>query len=256
MTTKGQKPTKPRIIIDHPVEQNELAPTEKKTSAPSKHLSPAARSGFPNLRLTSDLSKEIREWVTLVLLFIACITGYQTYVSTVDTSRKQLQAYVGIDTPVLSMPDLNIPGYKPEKIEAGSLIRNNILVKFHNFGQTPAHQLRYRLSWVSMPYGWAIPNDFNYADHALNLPAGLQENPLCTMIYPGQEIVSPTPVPDLTPFLSAKAKKTSLYCYGHVDFTDINEQPWRTNFCYVYHPEADANSTFIPYSEHNATEKI
>lgn len=204
----------------------------------------------------------LHDWIvpicTVILTFIAIagsFTAYYSYKSSVDTAQKQLQAYVGIDTPIIDMPDLRNPNYQPEAPEAGRLSCNSLVVPIKNYGQTVARDVTYNVALTTTDFGQSLPNDFNY-EVKPTVPPGMEALSWHRCLFPQQQITAMTSINDGRMFVQALRKERTLFCHGYVDYEDIYKQRWRTTFCYVFAPNGNGAGRFTPYKEHNDTEKL
>lgn len=191
---------------------------------------------------------------TAVAAILACVAAHfaaVTYDSTVDTSKKTLRAYVGLQEIALKIPSTIKTNYKPLPITAGSVETDFVVLNIKNYGSTPAKDVTVTSSWKTQPFPYQLPQNFEYPDLKGHLPPSLDLIKSKVVIHPGQEWKSKIAVHDVSPFIDASKQKVMLFLYGHVDYSDIYDQKHRTDFCYVYEPGTQGEDPFVPYSVHN-----
>lgn len=186
-----------------------------------------------------------------MLALVGVIYAFQTYQSTVDTAKKQLRAYLGLETITLELPSARDPHYEPTPIKAGTIETDFVVLTIKNFGSTPALQVTARANWKSLPFLHQPPLDFTFPDLDQNVPKELDLITSKTVVDPSESWITRVAIHDITPFLKAARKKSSLYIYGHIDYTDIYGKDHHSNFCYVYQPYEPRLPDLIPYSSHN-----
>lgn len=193
---------------------------------------------------------------TFILAIVALIytantynNAVKTYEATVDTSRKQLRAYVGLDNLQIELPSLH-PGYKPYELRPGFVFPDRFLLTVKNSGTTPAKQTTVWINWQDTAYGYALPSDFPFADKE-ERTGGYQVVKSSPTVFGGQSFTYPVKLEDIRVFIEAKEKKKSLFFYGHIDYKDIYDNSHQTKFCYKYVPEAPVSLRIVPYDRYN-----
>jgi hypothetical protein len=171
-----------------------------------------------------------------------------------DTAKRQLRAYLGVDKVEL----LN-PGDQPPN--------GGISVSVKNYGQTPATDVDFFVSWVRIaippgnPFPFVeIPNGFTYP--RVNGPGG---GPPVQHIFPhfylqpgvargvGSTFDSKESFKIFDPTFN---RSVTVYFYGNIDFTDVFGIRRRREYCFIYVPILDGLSKFQITHDHNAEFEI
>ena len=96
---------------------------------------------------------------------IAAIISLAALLDIRKTNKRQLRAYVGLESLRLELPELNDPNYRPiQPDKAGLVVDDYVLATVKNYGTTPALDVRTQVNWVYVSFGTRIPADFAYAD--------------------------------------------------------------------------------------------
>lgn len=162
-------------------------------------------------------------------------------------AQRELRAYIGV-----TEVSLIVPGqYKPQTTE-GETADTSLLIRYRNFGQTPASDL------VCFGY-FVIFKDFRPMKEAFenalcdeHIVAMQKRNSISRFILNGnQEHETKVPIfkEEDRQFLSDfHAQRCDLYVFGNIHFTDCFEKSWKLNFCHVRDRNSDQ---FIPYEHFN-----
>jgi hypothetical protein len=185
-----------------------------------------------------------------VFAITASYVAYQTFESTVDTAQKQLRAYVGVDDIGIELPSSKVENYQPVKLSLGTHIPDYLILTVKNTGTTPAKKVTTWVNWEPLPFGYQLPEDFDFKDHESTFkgPLGLVKSTYS--LFPGQPRETIISIADARSFLEAQSKKKSLYLYGYISYEDIYGREHKTNFCYAYQPYANASQQFLPCTIH------
>lgn len=192
-------------------------------------------------------------WTAVAALSAIGAVGFAkvTYDSTVDTAKKQLRSYIGVENIQLQLPSSKKANYLPSPMKRGVEVVDVVVLTLKNFGSTPASEVTTKMAWHAEPFLHQPHSKFSFPDPGPQLPADLDFIVSKCVVFPGQPLTSRIAIQDITPFLEAAALKKSLYLYGHVDYQDIYGQTHTTKFCYAYQPNLVAGSHFLPYSRFN-----
>lgn len=118
-----------------------------------------------------------------------------------DTAQRQLRAYIGIGSPIISIKN------KDDK-------EGRIGISLSNAGQTPAYNVHTHINYMKNS-----PKDFKYIDY----------NPESDKNTSISTLDNKTPQTS-TISIPSKDFQPNMYIYGHVDYTDIFKKKWHTNF--------------------------
>jgi hypothetical protein len=191
--------------------------------------------------------------VFLVLTFIA--TAFAAYyareqwLTAVDNEKRQLRAYVGIESLNVECGSCNDEKYVPTL--AGTLSKDFFRISVRNSGKTPAKKLRNFINWVSTPWPSDLPIDFKFEDGAkINVPGTVDITALVA-VQPNTSYESIIKITDATPLINARSKKTILWVFGHIDYVDIFDATRVTTFCYVYEPWRDPEQLYSACGRQN-----
>ncbi len=174
----------------------------------------------------------------------------KTYESNVDTAKRTLRAYVGMDSVSLQFPDLSKPNYKPEKLMAGTLERNRIRFVLKNFGSTPARNVVIYASWQPEPFLHQPSADFSFLDLRQRQQEGIELPTSKVVIQKDQQWPTDIAVHDLTPFRQAAHQEKTIYLYGHINYEDVYGEAHETKFCYILQPDW----ILVPYRRNNSAD--
>jgi len=202
-----------------------------------------------------DITTLIILGITLTALIIYTgLTYYQASIAR-DTARRQLRAYVGINAIDIEAPNLKKAGYEvPANPPAGFIYKDFVVPLIKNFGQTPASDVLVIVNWIPVtPFGYLLPDNFPYQDYSTS---GGTTTASRFVLDPGQIHTGKVKIDKLKFFRDAQSKATSLYIYGHIDYTDIYNRRWQREFSYAYEPWRPEGDRFVPDRKHNGEKQI
>lgn len=192
-----------------------------------------------------------------VLLFVASYTILTFFLlqTSKDTERRQLRAYVGIDSKTVELKCGSCVPTALRRDTKAFYDDDFVGIGIHNFGQTPAHELTSRSNWKEMPFGAELPKDFDYPD-----------NPPIESAYPmSKSTLNPTEsaiagnqfgAETVAIIIRAREHQASMYIYGHIDYKDVFDKPRTTPFCFRYAPDTTDEAHRFPLCpEHNSPAK-
>jgi hypothetical protein len=200
--------------------------------------SPADRTKAPTTKATRNNHRgnsERHHWLEYAsfglagaaLLVSACaaaFSGWQAWIAS-DTEERQLRAYLELTDIEVVCPDCTTTG--PANPEHQNLVH----IRFENSGQTPAREIRYKISW------WPIasknaPLNFEFPDYSPSGPTLVSTSELAQ----GKNRDGVGGIGDIEPFRMATTGASTLYLYGHLDYCDVFGKPRATGFCFIYVP--------------------
>lgn len=176
-----------------------------------------------------------------------------------DTSKRQLRAYVGLARFEIEVPNLTVANYQPSPspLPAGVVFADFMRAEVKNYGQTPATDVSVHMNFVFIPtFAQDLPDNFGYPDYEAVTGAGVGIVASRQIIEPGKSIEPRTALPDISALRDAPARKTSVFFYGHIDYTDIYDRRWRKSYCYSYEWWRPAGDRFVAYKAHNEEHQI
>jgi len=196
--------------------------------------------------------RALRDPIAIFTLALFVIGGIQVDISR-RSARRQLRAYVGINRLDLEMPNIDKKGYEiPDVITGPFIYKDLLIIDLRNYGQTPAYDVQWYVNWVPVtPFGSRLPDYFPYDDYGLDV-----EGVRGYIIEPGRENITRTRIDKLKFFRDAIKQETSLYIFGHVDYSDIYNRRWHRTFSYMYEPWRPDGDRFHPDRRHNEEVQI
>jgi hypothetical protein len=183
--------------------------------------------------------KKFNEPITVVtlLLFGATVALYYAtrdlVIDAHHNAELQLRAYVGVNS--ISPDDMAAP--------------KGIHVNVQNSGQTPAYNVRVFLNWKLVQVGEKLPAGFDYPDVTSSDSAA--EGSLAVLNGGNASKEYPFTVrvpPEVFSIISNRQRDG--YFYGHVDFDDIFDEHWLTEFCYRYMAASNHEHSVVLCREH------
>ncbi|MBI1866714.1 MAG: hypothetical protein HYS06_00150 [Methylocystis sp.] len=177
-------------------------------------------------------------------------SGWQAWIAA-DAERRQLRAYVGVESLKIECLSCSDEKYAPSLPTAGSIYKDTITVFVRNSGSTPARSVKIRVNWTSTPWGVGLPENFEFRDpDAIKVP-GLSDLTSSGVVHPNTSYENRSGITDARAFISARNKQSIMFLYGHIDYVDIFDKPQTTIFCYIYEPWAEDSRIFEPCPKHN-----
>jgi hypothetical protein len=160
---------------------------------------------------------------------------------------------VGPETFDIDLPAAELDRYSVGPFVAGQRIKDFVMVRIKNFGQTPATNVAIWVDWLPMRKGFRLPLDFDFPDmKQLDEKGPLALITSNRLLFPGQSYVSNVPILDATPFIEANVGGVDMFVYGHIDYLDFyNAAERTTEFCYIYEPEGAPGNRFVAHDQHN-----
>jgi hypothetical protein len=214
---------------------------------PNKHSDPAKQ----------DQGRKLEKFAVLVAALAAFASAgaagtgaWQASIAS-DTEKRQLRAYVGVESLKVECPSCNDANYVAVIPVPGAIIKDFILVTVRNSGTTPARKLKVQTNWTRTPWGNGLPENFDFPDSEGIVVPGISHTADSNVIIPNTSFVNHGGIGDARDFISAREKKIVLFIYGHIDYIDIFDKLQTTTFCYVYAPWASDEKMFMPYYKHN-----
>jgi hypothetical protein len=170
----------------------------------------------------------------------------------VDTERRELRAYLGVDNPELHCPlCLTTDPTKPIEIRPEDILSNMVILYLHNGGRTPAYNVNGRGVLWEIDFGQQLPKAFDFFDNsALNFtPGSATLNP--GQRHPAHFIMGEE---EILRIARAHAHKATVFFYGHISYADVFGAQLSTPFCFQYLPDHPDDS-FSNCPEHNTPEQ-
>jgi hypothetical protein len=173
---------------------------------------------------TKDKNKHWLEYATGLFAFIAAIGaigaaifgGVQAWV-TRDTEKRQLRAYIGINTSVAMHVD-----------------NEKLTFAVDNFGQTPANRMRVFSNWEFLPVSKGLPPDFNFSDQGRCPDQNVMDS--YSPIFPKTYITHQRLhcAGEFDKLQRAQRKEFDAFLFGHIEYVDMFNKKRRTDFCFLY----------------------
>jgi hypothetical protein len=194
--------------------------------------------------------KTLGEFIALIAaLGVLGVYVWANWVSTAalrvsrDTANRQLRAYVGILGGHVTTSSVG-----PNPVDM-------VEIDLKNFGQTPAHDVVAKISYVtiSIPAGEKIgdlPKGFDYegGPPAVAGPNG----PPQTYLDPGQDLATYAPVNTSIKIMDAEYnRRNTTYIYGSIFFTDTYNVRRVREYCYRFIPSPLGANQLFSYGPHN-----
>ena len=175
------------------------------------------------------------------------------------TERRQLRAYVGMESLNFECANLKEKHYKPADLTTIGLIHKDFLVvKVRNFGQTPAYGVTVYAYPVATDYSIRLPDDFFEQNDTADVISMAEVRPTLArfMLHRDQTELLKHALIDITDIRDAIAKKRTIHVFGRIYYRDIYGRPWRTKFCYTWEPWHPGGSRFVAYEEYNEEDQV
>ena len=106
-------------------------------------------------------------WLLLITAIVtsiaACFTGNQ-WLTAVDSEKRQLRAYVGVEYLKIECASCDSEKYIPILPVPGTIAKDFFRISVRNSGVTPARKLKVTTSAVTTTWPNKLPDDFNFAD--------------------------------------------------------------------------------------------
>ncbi|MGP8232361.1 MAG: hypothetical protein ACLQL2_06805 [Methylovirgula sp.] len=164
---------------------------------------------------------------TVITFFMWCNSNRQLAISK-DTEHRSLRAYMIITDFGVACPDCGDIALSADTYG----MRNAILTRFENNGQTPAFQVEGITNWLPEPKANAsLPKDFAFADHKRTGFVSKSDIGRDKHKDSAEEI---TDQKDIAMFKAAGDGQITMFLYGHVDYCDIFGEPHSVAFCFIY----------------------
>jgi hypothetical protein len=193
-------------------------------------------------------------WLLLITASATSIAAYFTgnqSLTAVDNEKRQLRAYVGIESLKIECGSCDSEKYTPVLPIPGAIAKDFFRASLRNSGTTPANKLTVRINWAQTPVPQGWPNDFKFEDAPkMNIP-GIVENASVAVIQPNSSYGTLGPIVDATPFIAARNKNIVLLVYGHIDYVDVFGATQWTTFCYLYEPWINQETLSTVCGRHN-----
>jgi hypothetical protein len=148
-----------------------------------------------------------------------------------DTARRQLRAYVCIESGLVTFPQPNMP---------------EVLIEYKNTGQTPAYNTN---AWINLWFG-PHPLKERIPSASKNLIKGNE------VLATGRKSTSAgSPKEPLPPHFLARlgTKEFTLYAYGEIRYRDVFRKERYTKYRFIHggqegvRPKKDANGNIVGY---------
>jgi hypothetical protein len=133
------------------------------------------------------------------------------------TSVRELRAYVNVTGIEIQCPSCLIANYQAPEPTPGLVIMDVVQIFVQNGGRSPAYDVTAHVNWQPMAFGYSLPTDFPYPDYNSPLKGNLAFAAGRTTLNPDGNTVFTFRV-DVDQVVKARAKQTSLFFYGHVDY--------------------------------------
>jgi hypothetical protein len=203
-----------------------------------------------------------------ILLFVSSLIQIRI---SATTARKQLRAYVGIESNRFSFdsPSL-ITKHENAKtravnaaIAAGGIYTDFMSIGVRNFGETPAYHVTVFAGFAPTNFGERLPDDFFTKQfHAVDaMPTATHRATTAVFtLHRDQTEISKHNIP-ASALESIKHARSvpptrQIYVLGRIYYRDIYGQSWRTKFCYSWEPWHPAGERFVAYQEHNEEDQV
>jgi hypothetical protein len=193
-------------------------------------------------------------WLLLITAIATSAAAYFTcnqWLTAVDSEKRQLRAYVGIEYIKIECPSCNSEKYTPILPVPGTIANDVFRVSIRNSGGTPARKLMFFISWVATPWPQGLANDFNFPDGARITVPGAAKETSVVVVHPNTSYESNAAIADANQFIAARNKTALLWVFGHIDYVDIFDAPQTTTFCYLYEPWQNQEKLSVACGRHN-----
>ncbi|MSQ22778.1 MAG: hypothetical protein EXR53_05680 [Dehalococcoidia bacterium] len=188
---------------------------------------------------------------------IAAIISLAALLNIRKTNKRQLRAYVGLESLRLELPELNDPNYRPiQPDKAGLVVDDYVLATVKNYGTTPALDVRTQVNWHGVPFGTLIQDDFAYADAESITTPDISRVISRYAVMQQQSHVDRVPVYDASVFKKAQQREISIWMYGHIDYRDIYGRKWSREFSFIYEPWQSLEQQFVPDAHRNDERRL
>jgi hypothetical protein len=231
-----------------------------------------------NQKQVADDNEERREksssdwWLvklTGALAFIACLQTVVFWIqagrlkSTIDAmkavERRQLRAYVGIESMGMECPSAASPNFDPNRDEGPGFIFSDFsVISVKNFGQTPAYEVTVFAHRACTPFGVRLPRGYIDArDTDLISNDEVRISLSRFTLNSGQSEISKTVIKgvNIPIFKRVLTKEFQLFIFGRIYYKDIYGRAWRTKFCYQWEPWHPAGERFVASEYYNGEDK-
>ena len=152
-----------------------------------------------------------------------------------DAQMRSLRAYLSLAEFGIVCPDCGDTAITPNPPMS---IKNAILMRIENNGQTPAHRIIATNNLHSEPgKGASLPTNFAFADETKKI--FISKSDIAKDKH--RDGIVELSADDVTAFKDAAADRTTLFLYGHIDYCDIYQQPHTTAYCFKYALNAGLN---------------
>jgi hypothetical protein len=173
-----------------------------------------------------------------------------------DGSRRELRAYVGVESIIIDAPDMDAfrrgeySSQDPTVI--GITARNFVRVRVKNYGQTPAFDTVIFCYWALAPQWRRPPTNIFDSNDTDSMPAGNVRTSVSKFLLQAtQHHDSYIPIWDLNPMGTAMNMEGELFLYGRIYYRDAFGKSHRTKFCFEWQPEIRNGTSYVPYEEYN-----
>jgi hypothetical protein len=145
-----------------------------------------------------------------------------------EAQMRGLRAYLILAELGVVCPDCGDTALTPNALAP---IKNSILLRIENSGQTPARGVVGVINLHSEPEkGAKLPTNFAFPDDQKHL--FISKSDIGKDKH--RDAIVALANDDITAFKDAAADRATLFLYGHVDYCDIFQQPHTTAYCFKY----------------------
>jgi hypothetical protein len=148
---------------------------------------------------------------------------------------RSLRAYLSLAEFAVVCPECGDTAITPNPPMS---IKNAILMRIENNGQTPAHRIIATNNLHSEPGKAAsLPTNFAFPNETKKI--FISKSDIAKDKH--RDGIVELSADDVTAFKDAAADHTTLFLYGHIDYCDIYRQPHTTAYCFKYALNAGLN---------------
>jgi hypothetical protein len=188
----------------------------------------------------------------------AADAAYKMSLLAEDTSRRELRAYVGVESLEFRAPDISATEYEAPPADAPGIVsRNRLAITVKNFGQTPAYDVMVFAYFATSEFGTTLPPEFYEANDSDSTPGdGVRVTYSRTLISRDQSHQAVISLWDITELRRAHEGTAAATIYGRIYYRDAFDRTWRTRFAYVWQPwEEDTDEEFVPAEHYNGEDQ-
>jgi hypothetical protein len=176
-----------------------------------------------------------------------------------DNSRRELRAYVGVESIVFECPsEKNMESYTPlDNTVQPPVYTDYLAVTVKNFGNTPARDVCVRSAILEVPgrVMAGIPDNFDI-DTALGTTAQKSHETVPrAYLNRGQITVFKEVMHDVRILQRARNRESTVFQAGRIYYRDIYGRAWSTIYCYQWEPWHALGERFYPYERLNSEDQ-